>query len=213
MMQRLLMCLVALAALASPLAAQSAKPTPASGFLVGDQIWLQVEEDTQFTHTFTVAQGPTLMLPVIGAIPLTGVHRADVERYLTQQLGRYLKNPSVHAKALVRLSILGEVERPGFYAVPADVVIGDALMVAGGPTRDAKFRDARIERDGQQVWTGDTLRDAVAKGLTIDQMNLHTGDQIFVPREVRKDPETTWRIIGILVTLPVAIYGLTRLGH
>lgn len=44
-------------------------------------------------------------------------------------------------------------------------------------------------------------------------MNLHTGDQIFVPREVRKDSESTWRIIGILVTLPVAIYGLTRLGH
>jgi len=213
MMRRLLMRLVALAVLASSLAAQSAKPTPASGFLVGDQISLQVEGDTQFTHTFTVAQGPALMLPVIGAIPLAGVQRADVESYLTQQLGRYLKNPSLHAKALVRLSILGEVERPGFYAVPADVVIGDALMVAGGPTRDAKFRDARIERDGQQVWTGDTLREAVAKGLTIDQMNLHTGDQIFVPREVRKDSESTWRIIGILVTLPVAIYGLTRLGH
>src|SRR3989449_2396289 len=144
-------------------------------------------------------------------VAVTGVQTCALP--ISQQLGRYLKNPSVHAKALVRLSILGEVERPGFYAVPADVVIGDALMVAGGPTRDAKFRDARIERDGQQVWIGDTLREAVAKGLTIDQMNLHTGDQIFVPREIRKDSESTWRIIGILVTLPVAIYGLTRLGH
>jgi len=49
--------------------------------------------------------------------------------------------------------------------------------------------------------------------MTIDQMNLHTGDQIVVPLAVRRDAETTWRIIGILVTLPVAIYGLTRLGH
>ena len=213
MLQRLVVRLVALVLLAGPLAAQDPKPTPATGFQVGDQISLQVEGDTALSHTFTVGAGPALTLPVIGAIPLAGVQRAAVETYLTQQLGRYVKNPVVHAKALVRLSILGEVERPGFYAVPADVVMGDALMVAGGPTRDAKVGDWRVERNGERVWVGDALRQAIAQGRTIDQMNLHSGDQIFVPREVRKDAETTWRIIGILVTLPVAIYGLTRLGH
>src|SRR6266566_2267277 len=183
MIQRLVVRLAALAVIAGPLAAQDPKPTPATGFQVGDQISLQVEGDTALSHTFTVGAGPALTLPVIGGIPLAGVQRAAVETYLTQQLGRYVKSPVVHAKALVRLSILGEVERPGFYAVPADAVMGDAL------------------------------RQATAQGMTIDQMNLHTGDQILVPREVRKDAETTWRIIGILVTLPVAIYGLTRLGH
>jgi protein involved in polysaccharide export with SLBB domain len=213
MLERLVVRLAALALLAGPLAAQNAKSSPAGGFQVGDQISLQVEGDTLFSKTFSVGQGPALMLPGIGAISLTGVQRAEVETYLTQQLGRYLKNPTVHAKALVRLSILGEVEHPGFYAVPADVVIGDALMVAGGPTRDAKIGDWRIERNGDRVWAGDPLRKAIAQSMTVDQMNLHTGDQIVVPREVRKDAETTWRIIGILVTLPVAIYGLTRLGH
>jgi len=213
MIQRLVVRLGALAVIAGPLAAQDPKPTPATGFQVGDQISLQVEGDTALSHTFTVGAGPALTLPVIGAIPLAGVQRAAVETYLTQQLGRYVKSPVVHAKALVRLSILGEVERPGFYAVPADAVMGDALMVAGGPTRDAKVGDWRVERNGERVWAGDALRQAIAQGMTIDQMNLHTGDQILVPREVRKDAETTWRIIGILVTLPVAIYGLTRLGH
>jgi len=213
MIQRLVVRLAALIVIAGPLAAQIAKATPATGFQVGDQISLQVDGDTLFTKTLTVGPGPALTLPVIGVIPLAGVQRVDVETYLTQQLGRYMKSPVVHAKALVRLSILGEVEHPGFYAVAADVVIGDALMVAGGPTRDAKVGDWRVERNGERVWAGDALRQAIAQGRTIDQMNLHSGDQIFVPREVRKDAETTWRIIGILVTLPVAIYGLTRLGH
>jgi hypothetical protein len=31
-----------------------------------------------------------------------------------------------------------------------------------------------------------------------------------VPRVVRQDPESKWRILGILVTIPVAIYGITR---
>jgi len=216
MIQRVVVRLMAMALLAGPLVAQNAqnaKPSPASGFQVGDQISLQVEGDTLFTKTFTVGPGPALTLPVIGAIALAGVQRAEVETYLTQQLGRYMKNPTVHAKALVRLSILGEVEHPGFYPVGGDVVIGDALMAAGGPTRDAKVGDWRIERNGERVWAGDPLRQAIAQNMTIDQMNLHTGDQIFVPRELHRDSEATWRIIGILVTLPVAIYGLTRLGH
>ena len=216
MIQRVVVRLMAMALLAGPLVAQNAqnaKATPASGFQVGDQISLQVEGDTLFTKTLAVGPGPALTLPVIGAIPLAGVQRAEVETYLTQQLGRYMKNPTVHAKALVRLSILGEVEHPGFYPVGGDVVIGDALMLAGGPTRDAKVADWRIERNGERVWAGDPLRQAIAQNMTIDQMNLHTGDQIFVPRELHRDSEATWRIIGILVTLPVAIYGLTRLGH
>ena len=212
MLQRFVVRLAALALLAGPLAAQNAKSSSAGGFLVGDQISLQVEGDTLFSKMFTVGQGPALTLPGIGAIPLAGVPRVEVETYLTRQLGRYLKIPTVHAKVLVRLSILGEVEHPGFYAVPADVVIGDALMVAGGPTRDAKVGDWRIERNGDRVWAGDPLRQAIAQSMTIDQMNLHTGDQIFVPRD-RHDPEGTWRIIGILVTLPAAIYGITRLIH
>ena len=212
MLQRMIVRLAALAGIAAPLAAQSVKPI-ATGFQVGDQISLQVEGDTVFSKTYTVGEGLVLTLPVIGAIPLAGVQRADVESYLTKQLGRFLKEPMLHAKGLVRLSILGEVEHPGFYAVPADEVIGDALMVAGGQTRNAKVGDWRIERNGERVWDGDPLRQAIARNMTIDQMNLHTGDQIVVPLMPRKDAETTWRIIGILVSLPVAIYGLTRLGH
>src|SRR5207302_1950177 len=92
---------------------------------------------------------PVLMLPVIGAIPLAGVRRAQVETYLTQQLKRYMKDPVVHAKVLVRLSILGEVEHPGFYPVRADAPVSDALMAAGGPTKDAKFTGTHIDRIGR----------------------------------------------------------------
>src|SRR5438132_11605091 len=118
MIRRLVVRLAALAVMAGPLAAQDPKPTPATGFQVGDQISLQVEGDTALSHTFTVGAGPALTLPVIGAIPLAGVQRAAVETYLTQQLGRYVTSPVVHATALVRLSILGEGEGPGCDTVP-----------------------------------------------------------------------------------------------
>ena len=191
----------------------AAAPGLGGGFQVGDRVFLQVEGDSQFTGTFAVGPGPALMLPVIGAIPLGGVRRAEVEPYLTQQLGRYLKRPMVRAKALIHLSIIGEVEHPGFYSVPVDIVLGDALMQAGGPTRDAKVPAMRIERDADTFLQGDSLQLAFAHGLTVDQVGLRDGDRIVVPRMIVRDAESKWRVIGILVTIPVAIYGITRLGH
>ena len=141
---------------------------PQSDFEAGDQILLEVEGDTLFTHAFTVGPGPALTLPVIGAIPLTGVRRAEVETYLAQQLGHYMKSAVVHAKVLVRIGVLGEVEHPGFYPLSTGAVMSDALMAAGGPTRDARFKDARIERDGKGLITGSDYQDAVTRGMTND---------------------------------------------
>ena len=201
--------LCALLVIAGPLAGQTAARPVQGDFDVGDQILLEVEGDTQFTHAFSVGPGPVLTLPVIGAISLTGVRRADVETYLAQQLGRYMKSPLVHARVLVRIGVLGEVEHPGFYALPSSAVVSDALMAAGGPTREAKFAAARVERDGNGLFVGGAFQDAITRGLTIDGMGLHTGDRIVVPR--RNDTERTVRIVGILVSIPIAILGVRQL--
>ena len=209
MIERMVVRLVALMLITGPLAGQTVSKAPVSDFEQGDQIYLEVEGDTLFTHPFSVGPGPALTLPVIGAIPLTGVRRADVETYLAQQLGRYMKNPVVHAKVLVRLGVFGEVEKPGYYAVAAGSVVSDALMAAGGPTKDAKFTAARIEREGKGLYQGDAFQAAFARGMTIEGLGLRTGDRIIVPR--RADPESKWRIIGIIAGIPAAILIATQL--
>jgi len=201
--------LLALVLITSPLAGQTASQAPQGDFEPGDQILLEVEGDTQFTRSFSVAPGPALTLPVIGVIPLKGVRRADVETYLSQQLGRYVKNPVVHAKVMVRLGVLGEVEHPGFYTVFSGAVVSDALMAAGGPTKDANFTGARIERDGKGLFEGNGFQDAFTRGLTVEGMGLRTGDRIVVPR--RNDTERTVRMVGILVSIPIAILGIRSL--
>ncbi len=201
--------LAALMLLAGPAVAQTATGAATSDFQLNDQILLEVEGDSQFTKAFTVGPGPALMLPVIGAIPLAGVRRAQVETYLTQQLKRYMKDPVVHAKVLVRLSILGEVEHPGFYPVRADAPVSDALMAAGGPTKDAKFTGTHIDRIGRDGVAGSDLQEAIARGATVDGMGLRSGDQIIVPR--RSDPESRWRILGIVAGTATAIFVATRI--
>ena len=211
MIPRMAVRLLVLLLLTGPLAGQTAMRAPQSDFELGDQILLEVEGDSQFTHVFAVGPGPALTLPVIGAIPLSGVRRANVETYLGQQLARYMKNPMVHAKVLVRLGVLGEVEHPGYYAVAAGAVVSDALMAAGGPTKDAKFTAARIEREGKGLYVGNAFQDAFARGMTVEGLGLRTGDRIIVPR--RSDPESKWRILGIIAGIPAAIIIATQLRH
>jgi polysaccharide export outer membrane protein len=193
-----LIAVVSVAA-APPTAAQR----QAQGFQVGDRVLLSVEGDSMLTDTFTVTAGPALRLPVVGDISLADVPRADVETHLTRALGRFLKDPVVRARALIRLSVLGEVTHPGFYAVPADLVLADALMTAGGPTPDARVETLRIERSGRRLWDGNRLQTEIARGATVDDLGLRAGDRIVVPRQ-RRDIESTVRIIGGLMAVPIA---------
>ena len=177
-------------------------------FQVGDRILLKVEGDSALSDTFSVVSGPALDLPVIGLIPLENTKRADIQPYLTRKLGDYLREPIVRAKALVRISIEGEVTRPGFYAVPMDYVLGDALMAAGGLTPTAKVGDLKISRGGRDVLHGKTFEYAVAHE-TIDQLGLRAGDRIVIPR--RADTESRVRTLSILLGIPVAIYAITQI--
>src|SRR6266542_3130440 len=127
-MEARLLRLAALTVVAVALPGGARAQVPESDFQAGDPILLQVEGEQQFTGTFTVVPGPTLVLPVVGEIPLAGVRRADIASYLAQRLGRYFQSTPIHARALVRLSLLGEVEPPGYSTLLAYAVRPDAIM-------------------------------------------------------------------------------------
>src|SRR6058998_3612131 len=182
---------------------QAMAQTRATGFQVGDRILLHVEGDSALSDTFTVVAGPALRLPDIGEISLAGVRRTDLEAHLTRELNRYIKDPVVTARALIRVSVAGEVTRPGFYAVPVDLVLPDALMLAGGATQRARVDRLLILRGDAPLWGGDRLQRAIAHGATLDQLGVQAGDRIQVPGE--RDPESKWRITGIIVSSLAAV--------
>jgi len=207
-MFRSIRSLVLAALLSLPSVALAQRARSSEPFQVGDRILLVVEGDSTLSDTFTVVAGPAIELPVIGAVSLAGVPRSGVEAHLARELGRYLKNPVVHARPLIRLSILGEVARPGFYAVPTDLVLADALMVAGGPTQEARADKLRIHRGGGVVWGGPKLQAEIARGATLEDLGLRAGDRVEVPKG--RDAESTVRIIGVLVTIPIAACVITK---
>ena len=181
-------------------------------FQAGDRILLRVEGDSILSDTFTVVKGPALRLPNIGEISLANVARAEVESYLTRELGLYIKNLTMEARALIRISVMGEVERPGFYAVPIDLVLPDALMLAGGATPDARIDRLRVVRGKSELLSEGALQGAIARGATLDALGMRAGDQIQVPR-AQHDPESKWRIAGIIVTGVATAVGVIALSR
>jgi len=198
---------VAAALLANRVAAQ----TPATAFQIGDRILLHVEGDSALSDTFTVVAGPALRLPAIGEISLAGVPRADLEAHLTRELGRFIKDPVVQARALIRVSVVGEVARPGYYAVPVDLVLADALMIAGGATKDARVEQMRIMRGDSPLWSGNQLQTEIARGATLDQLGIRAGDRLQVPGH--RDAESTWRMVGLIVGTVATAVGVIALTH
>lgn len=150
-------------------------------FRTGDRVLIRLEGHPNIPEELPVLPGPHISLPVWGSISLQGILRSELQSHLTEELGRFVQNPVVVAESLMRLSIQGSVASPGFYAVPADMLLGEALMHAGGPGGDADLDRIRIERMGEELWEGTELRDIIAEGRTLDQMNLRAGDQIIVP--------------------------------
>jgi protein involved in polysaccharide export with SLBB domain len=176
-------------------------------FQVGDRIFLRVRGEDAMNDTLTVRAGPNLPVPVVGDITLRGVLRSELVEHLESELGRFFRSPVVEAEPLIRISVIGEVANRGFYLVPADLLVTDVLMLAGGPTPAADLDGLRIERGGQRIWEGDSLAQALVQGRTLDQLNLQAGDQIHVPEQVRRSGMDWLTLVATVVT-PIVSLGV-----
>ena len=203
-------------------------------FRVGDRLLIAVEEpgggvvgggtggggaadrnavkspEQQLTDTFTVGASQELTLPGVGVVSLHGVLRTELEPFLSGEIGRYIKEPVVHARPLISLAVTGGVNKAGYYTVPADALISAVLMAAGGSTKEAKLTDLQIARNGKTVWKGDALRRAVAAGSTLDELQLQPGDEVVVPTKSGAGLDAL-RYVAAALSIPISIYTISKI--
>ena len=179
-------------------------------FQAGDRIRLQVDSEPQLTDTFPVGPSQELVLPVVGVLSLHGVLRAELQVAMSRELGRFLRDPIVRATPLIRVSINGEVNRPGFYLLPPTSVVSDVVTAAGGPTQNASVEKMWVERGGRRLVEGQQLQNLLAVGLTLDDANVRPGDKFVVPALTGGSFFNTVRTISIILSIPLTIYALTQ---
>lgn len=185
-------------------------------FQVGDRVAMSVEGtgalEQSLSDTFVVRDARLLQLPTIGSVQLTGVLRAELEQHMRQYVERYIREPSLHVRSLIRISIDGAVGRPGFYSVPTDALLTDALMFAGGPVARARINEIEVDRGGRRMLGGQVMQEAIREGRTIDQLDLRAGDRILVPQGGGGigSAEGAVRTLTLALSIPFTILALAR---
>lgn len=181
-------------------------------FQVGDQVQLTVFGETDATGLQTVGPGRVLSVKGLPDIPLRGVLRSEIEPYLREQIGRYVRDAQVKARAMIRVSIIGGVLKPGFYQLDADMMLSDAVMSAGGILSGAEFKRSIVHRGEERILEKEEFAKALADGRSLDQLNLRAGDAIEVGVKPVRNTYATISTIAIIPGLILSIYGIGKLS-
>ncbi len=181
-------------------------------FRVGDRIVVRLEGAPEgvLPDTLVVVAGSALSIPGMGRISLKGVLRSELQEHLTTEIGRFVRDPQLSARSLIRLSVQGAVGSPGFYVFPSEMLLSDVLMQAGGPSPRADLEDLRVRRGNLDLMDGTEVQTALDEGRSLDQLGLQAGDEITVSE---KSEQNLWPqllrwgvIIGSSLLLGVRIF-------
>lgn len=158
---------------------------------IGDQISVSVTDFPEFNSAGPVDPDGNFLVPILGRIPLLGLTLDEVQTKIRLELGRkYLREePEVIAVLTaarpVQLTILGEVQRPGFYTIAPNTSLAQVLLAAGGGTPRADLRSIVVRRvlvDGTVLEEKLDLYTPLVKGDRLPDLRLQGGDAVIVSK-------------------------------
>jgi protein involved in polysaccharide export with SLBB domain len=179
-------------------------------FQVGDRVVVMVVSDAVHKDTVAVRPDRTLNLPGMIVVPVAGVLRSELQDRVSAEVLKYVKATQIEVTPLMRVGVLGAVERPGYFAFASDIPITDAIMGAGGPTGSADIARSVIRRNSQEFRSADETSKAIASGLTLDQLGLSAGDELVVGQRRQLGVATFVGATGALASVLALFVALRR---
>ncbi|GAA0884229.1 polysaccharide biosynthesis/export family protein [Sphingobacterium siyangense subsp. cladoniae] len=111
--------------------------------------------DMALRPTYTVDSNGDISLPILGKVHVLGLTRLEAIEKIRAQLSLYIKDPGINMNFNnFRISVLGEVARPGSFIMPTErVTILEALSMAGDLTIRGVRENVMVIRevDGQKT--------------------------------------------------------------
>jgi len=157
---------------------------------VGDTVTVQVYGKPELSTTTYLADDGTILVPLVGAVQIAGLSPAQASTKIADALrtGEFLVNPQVSITLVQsrsqQVSVLGEVGKPGRYAVESTTTVFDLLALAGGRSVEGATIIYLLRTDSE----GNTNRTPInlgglTSGVTdMPAVKLQGGDTLFVPR-------------------------------
>ena len=179
----------------------------------GDVIDLDVFDVPEFSEVeYIIGVDGTINLPWVGSVYLEGLTFEGAGNYLEEVYSVYLNDPLIVVRLVnprpLRISVVGEVNRPGSYTIdPVAGVPGDlggdgisqwttaiqAIQQAGSLTQMADIRNIEIQRGqilpGEESIISVDLWEFLQTGSLAQDITLRDGDTVLVPTAPELPPE------------------------
>lgn len=155
----------------------------------GDMVQVSVFNEPELAAGGRVRNDGTIQCPLIGGMRIVGLTQSGAARLIEEAYRKdYLVNPEVNLFvsqfSTRRVTILGQVQRPGSHDLPAEknLTILQVLGLAGGTTRIANLKKVLVKRlvnGREQIIKVDVY--SMASGARTMMFYVNEDDVITVP--------------------------------
>jgi len=159
----------------------------------GDAIFVSVQRYPDLSFQATLDLQGNVIVPIQGSVNLEGLTLDETESLMRGIYNQYVvirENRDVAITLVgrrgVEVTILGAVERPGFYPL-ADPSVATALLTAGGATQTSDLRDIQVQRQLRrqggivQETVNVDLFTPLKEGGPLPDVRLEDGDVLVIP--------------------------------
>ena len=154
----------------------------------GDIVKISVYGNPDLATETEVSQGGKISFPLVGEVAVGGLTRGEAERAISESLGKGGFVPNAYVNMLVsqyrsqQVSVVGEVNKPGNYAINKASSVTELLAMAGGITAKGSSVIAVIRKDSK----GGTVRQEIDTrklfaGSDAANVRITHDDVIYVP--------------------------------
>ena len=179
---------------AAPVAAAPAGAAAPASYVLSpnDAVQIEVFQEDDLRTSAVISRDGTINFPLLGSVKIGGLNQSQARELITDKLrADYLVNPQVSLSmvrfASKRFTVLGQVNRPGSFELPAQESIDllEAIAMAGGYTRIAEPGKITVKRrvgNKDQVFNVNAKR--MAKNLGTERFTISPGDTITVAESI-----------------------------
>lgn len=165
-------------------------PTPPNYQLgPNDELVIDIYGYSQADYHLTVSNEGSVNIPFIGIVYVNGLTMAEATKRITAKLatvysaiktGKTSVQVSLGRIRSIKVTIMGEVTKPGTYTLPSLATVFNALYASGGPNQNGSFRDIEVIRNSKVVDTMDVY-DFLMSGDQSHNIRLQDQDIIRIP--------------------------------
>ncbi|MFH1776836.1 MAG: polysaccharide biosynthesis/export family protein [Candidatus Omnitrophota bacterium] len=155
----------------------------------GDVLYITVWQEDDLRQEVIVRPDGRISFPLAGEVPAQGLTFTQLKAELTRRFEEYLRYPEVSISLRKlggrKVIVLGEVRRPGVYAVSGGSTILEAIGMAGGFTTHSVPSSTILISGGFQNPKGKriNLSRAIAAADKEQNIPLQPEDVIFIPKK------------------------------